>query len=103
MELTMNNLISFLENYTYNIKISPQTEIRRDMDEDGIGAVYLLDALKAAFCVSFENFNFKKYFLEEQELCFSWDKFFNKQRMIEQELTVEKLFEYMKENCKSKI
>jgi hypothetical protein len=97
----MNNLISFLENYTYNIKISPQTEIRRAMEEDGIGAVYLIDALNAAFFVRFENFNFKKYFLEEQELCFSWDKLFNKRRMIEQELTVEKLFDYMKENCKT--
>ena len=97
MELTLENLISYLEKeYPYNFYFSPQF-ILREID-DGIGAVDLLESLSKEFNVSFENFEFYQYFLEERELnTMTWKHLFGlkKQKEIEEELTVQKLFDYM--------
>ncbi|NBA86188.1 hypothetical protein GVN16_10475 [Emticicia sp. CRIBPO] len=67
MELTLENLISFLEKeYPYDFNFSPQYVIREI--DDGIGAVDLLEHLSKKFGVTFKNFDFQKYFLEEAEL-----------------------------------
>ena len=102
MELTLENLISYLEKeYPYNFYFSPQF-ILREID-DGIGAVDLLENLSKAFNVTFENFDFHQYFLDEAELdTMTWKHLFGlkKQREIEEELTVQMLFNYMVKNQK---
>lgn len=103
MELTLGNLISFLEKkVTYDDSFTIHTVLREY--EDGIAAVYLFEDLSREFNVNFENFNFHKYFLDEAELnTMTWKSLFQleKQREIQEELTIQMLFDYMISNAKS--
>ncbi len=103
MELTLENLILYLEKeYPYNFNFSPQF-ILREID-DGIGAFDILENIAKEFNVSFENFDFNQYFLNESELnTLTWKAIFKreKQRTIEKELTIQKLYDYMLCNKKS--
>ena len=108
MELTLENLISFLEKkYPYDEGFDKQTKFRDDNREctfDGIDAVDLLEELKRQFNVTFESFNFHQYFLDEAELnTLTWRHLFKlkKQREINEELTVKMLFDYMVTHKKS--
>jgi hypothetical protein len=108
MELTLENLILFLEKeYPYDNGFKPQTRFRdngRECTIDGDDALDLLLSLKKEFDVTFENFNFQKYFLEESELNTLNLKsllFRKKKREIIEELTVRKLFDYMIANVKT--
>ncbi len=100
MELTLENLILFFEKeYPYDLNFSPEL-IFREID-DGISAVDLLDNLAKEFNVSFENFDFHQYFLDEAELnTLTWKHLFGlkKQRKIKEELTIQMLYEYMDRN-----
>lgn len=103
MELTLENLILFLEKeYPYDIGFKPQTEPRHCKAHfDGIDAVYFLENLSKEFNVSFEKFDFPKYFLYESELnTMTWKHLFGleRQRDIKKELTIEMLFDYMNKN-----
>lgn len=107
MELTLENLISFLgKEYPYDLNFTPQVKLREsEANIDGIDAVDLLENLSKEFHVTFENFDFQKYFLDESELnTMTWKHLFQlkKQREIKEELTVQALFEYMTENLKQK-
>ena len=103
MELTLENLIVFFKKeYPYDLEFAPQTEIREYCSTDGIAAVYLLEELEKEFNVTFKNFNFHQYFLDESELStMTWKALFKpeKQREIKEELTVQRLFDYMIKNC----
>jgi hypothetical protein len=103
MELTLENLILYLEKeYPYNFNFSPQF-ILREID-DGIGAFDILENIAKEFNVSFENFDFHQYFLDEAELnTLTWKHLLQlkKQREIEEELTIQKLYDYMLCNKKS--
>ena len=108
MELTLENLISFLEKkYPYDEGFNTQTKFRDDNRKctfDGIDAIYLLEDLEREFEVTFESFDFHQYFLEESELnTMTWKHLFKlkKQREIKEELTVQILFDYMNNNNQS--
>lgn len=104
MELTLDNLIFFCNEYEYNIskiKVCDSTLVI-DIANEGDEVYMLLDSLAIEFNVSFKNFDFKKYFLEEGELfngCLTFG--FVKTRKIEHELTIGELYDYMKENIKT--
>lgn len=97
MELTLKNLISYLEKKMGgDNNFSSQLRIREF--EDGIGVIYLLEDLENEFNVNFETFDFRQYFLNESELnTLTWKAIFKreKRREIEEELTVQMLFDYM--------
>jgi len=98
MELTLENLILFIEKkVTYDEnRLSSQSILREE--EDGIGALYLLEDIVEEFGVNFENFDFHQYFLDESELStMTWKSLFKweKRREIENELTIQMLFDYM--------
>ncbi|MGM5631626.1 DUF1493 family protein [Apibacter raozihei] len=101
MELTLNNLIFFSEKYNdYETEISEVTLVT-DIANQGDDVYDLLDSLEEEFNVSFDNFDFKKYFLEEWELskgCLTFGII--KSRKIEHELTIGELYEYMIKNRK---
>lgn len=83
----------------FDVKLLSQSTLRDK--EDGIGAVYLIEDLAKEFNVSFENFDFHRYFLDEVELnTMIWKSLFKreKQRKIEKELTIYMLFDYMISN-----
>lgn len=104
MKLTLSNIVLFFRDY-FNVCVQPNTEIRNISNEliiDGEEIFYLFKALEKEFNVSFINFDFKKYFLEEKELNtggWIWCKQ-PRQRKIEHELTIGELYEYMKNNKK---
>ena len=102
MKLTLENLISFLENkVTYNDSFSAHTVLREY--EDGIGAVDFLESMSKEFNISFENFDFHQYFLDESELSrMTWKALFRRKekRKIVEELTVQMLYQYMISNQK---
>lgn len=102
MELTISNLIFFLEEkLTYNESLFPFS-ILRDW-EDGVGAVYFIEDLSKEFNVTFENFDFHQYFLDEAELSImTWKHLFGlrMQREIHEELTIQMLYDYMIKNKK---
>ena len=107
MELTLENLITFFEKKNYvEEKVFPSNEIRIDfnIELDGDDALYLLQELQVEFKVTFEKFDFRKYFLEEAELCtlISFDTLFKKEKVreIEKELTIQDLFDFMEINKK---
>ncbi|MCW1147156.1 DUF1493 family protein [Flavobacterium lacisediminis] len=107
MELTLDNLISFIKNKSYDEdEIFPSSIVRNDfnVEFDGDEVLYLFQELGVEFNVSFDTFNFKQYFLEETELCtlISFDTLFKKKKVreIEKELTIQDLFNFMENNKK---
>jgi gluconate kinase len=108
MELTLNNLLHFLkEKYSYGDDFHNESKLREENREcpiDGDDALELLQNLRKEFNVSFENFDFHQYFLEESELnTMTLKHLFSrkKQREIAEELTIQKLYDYMLCNKKS--
>lgn len=101
MELTLEKLISYIEDeYPYELNISSQTTFV-DCSINGDDAIDLFEKLQLRFNVNFENFPFRKYFLEEIEISkgLSWFGL-KKQREIQEELTVQMLYDYMIKNKK---
>lgn len=108
MELTFKNLLYFLEDkYSFGDTFDSETILRdakRECPLDGDDAFDLLLSLGQTFDVSFENFDFQKYFLAESELNrMTWKHLLGlkKQREIKEELTIKMLFDYMTHNIKS--
>ncbi|WP_158237997.1 DUF1493 family protein [Emticicia sp. TH156] len=108
MELTLNNLKFFLkEKFPYEDLFNDETIIRdgtRICPIDGDDVICLFEDLSKEFHVSFEEFDFQKYFLEESELnTFTWRHLLKlkKQRIPEEELTIKMLFEFMGNNKKN--
>ncbi|MFC0181500.1 Protein of unknown function [Pseudarcicella hirudinis] len=108
MELTFNNLLCFLENkYSFGDTFNSETILRdanRECPLDGGDALDLLLNLGQTFNVTFETFDFHKYFLDETELnTMTWKHLFGlkRQREIKEELTIKMLFDYMITNAKS--
>ncbi|WP_144284008.1 DUF1493 family protein [Chryseobacterium echinoideorum] len=102
MELTIENLISFIkEDIKEDGEILPTNTITGDFGINGIEAFDLLEHLEKEFEMSFEDFDFRKYFLEENEIIksISWLGL-RKPRKIERELTIQKLYEYMLQHKK---
>lgn len=104
MHITLSNLVLFLSNY-FDTHVEPDTEIRNISDEliiDGEEIFYLFKAIEKEFKVSFVEFDFKQFFLEEHELTTGGILFWKQpeQRKIKRELTIRELYEYMKKNIK---
>ena len=77
MELTLENLISFIKKEIYEEdEISPQNTLLTDLGIDGDDAVELLINLQKSFNVSFESFNFNNYFCGEGFSLFSFSTIF---------------------------
>ncbi|WP_144284007.1 DUF1493 family protein [Chryseobacterium echinoideorum] len=100
MELTIENLISFIKKERYeDNEILPQNTLLTDLGIDGDDAVELLMNLQKNFNVSFESFNFNKYFYREGFSLFSFSTIFKtllgKPREIKPELTIQELYDYM--------
>ena len=102
MEVTVEQLLSFLQATYPNVEpFTPHTELR-DQSIDGDDAVELLELLERHFGVSFDCFPFRQYFLEEIEILRSLAWFGLKRvKAIEAEITVLLLWEYMREHIKS--
>jgi len=96
--VSLEKLILFLEKeHPYDFGFNSQTKLRA-CNIDGVDAVDLFEKLMDEFAVTFENFDYHQYFLEEKELAqFNWFGF-KKDREIEEELTVQMLFDYMQAN-----
>lgn len=100
MKLTLENLIYFIkkERYVDNM-ILPQNTLLTDLGIDGDDAVELVDHLQKRFNVSFENFEFDKYFSGENHNLFNLsnivDVLLKKTRKIKEELTIQDLYNYM--------
>ncbi|MFC6226098.1 DUF1493 family protein [Hymenobacter artigasi] len=101
MGLTVEHLLTLLQaNYPHTERFTLHTELR-DESIDGDDAVELLALLEQHFGVSFDNFPFRQYFLEEIEIARSLSWFGLKRvRTIETELTVHLLYDYMREHAK---
>ena len=104
MRVTIEQLLSFLQaTYPNCQRFTPHTKLR-DQSIDGDDAVELLELLDRHFGVSFADFAFHQYFLEEIEILRSLSWFGLKgTRAIESEITVLRLFEYMQANAKSSL
>ena len=101
MGLTVEHLLSLLQaNYPHTEQFTLDTELR-DESIDGDDAVELLALLEQQFGVSFNDFPFRQYFLEEIEITRSLSWFGLKRvRAIETELTVRLLYNYMRVHVK---
>lgn len=100
MELTLENLISFIKKERYeDNEILPQNTLLTDLGIDGDDAVELLMNFQKNFNVSFESFNFNNYFYGEGFSFFSFSTIFKtllgKPREIKHELTIQELYDYM--------
>lgn len=105
MELTINNLISFIkDDIQEEIFLSENTKIREELRIDGVVAEDFLIELENRFNVSFKKFNFLNFFYSEAEInpFVPFWKLFRKRRIrkIEKELTIQDLFNFMKNNKK---
>ncbi|MCO7722025.1 hypothetical protein NJB85_02385 [Myroides odoratimimus] len=70
-ELTLENVISFLNEHKHSL----QEDITRDSDimyafGEGVDIYYLLEDLEEEFGVTFENFEFTRYFYHERDMNF---------------------------------
>ncbi|WP_303850049.1 DUF1493 family protein [Apibacter mensalis] len=100
-ELTFDNLEKIiLKRLGFDdIKFTKDTVLRTYIDGDDV--IYLLEELMNKFNVTFENFDFTRYYHEESEIIKVINWFgIKKMRKIEHELTMGELFEYMKNNKK---
>lgn len=96
-KVSLGNLILFLKKaYPSDYEFNPQTKLRA-CGIDGMEAIDLIERLMDEFSVTFENFDYHQYFLEEHEMKFNWFGL-RKDREIEEELTVQMLFDYMQAN-----
>jgi hypothetical protein len=98
--LTLENVIRYFEKEYSLEQFDADTNIK-DRSIDGIDAVDMLENLGDIFDVSFEEFDFHRYFLEEIEIsrALSWFGL-RKVRPTADSFTVRELFEYMVENQK---
>ena len=108
MELTLNNLLHFLEdNYSFGDTFRSDSILRdtnRECPLDGDDALDLILNLSQTFNVTFENFDFHEYFLDESELKTMTVKHLfrlKRQREIKKELTIKMLFDFMAHNVKN--
>lgn len=100
-ELTLNNLEQIiLQRLGFDdVRLTKDTVLRTYMDGDDV--IYLLEELMNRFNVTFENFDFTRYYHEELEIIKVINWFgLKKMRKIEHELTIGELYEYMINNKK---
>ena len=105
MELTKDNLISFIkDDIQEEIFLNENTKIREELRIDGVVAEDFLIGLENRFNVSFKKFNFLIFFYSEAEInpFVPFWKLFRKRRIriIEKELTIQDLFNFMENNKK---
>lgn len=105
MELTLDNLISFIkDDIQEEIFLNQNTKIREELRIDGVVAEDFLIGLENRFNVSFKGFIFLNFFYSEEEInpFVPFWKLFRKRtiRKIEKELTIQDLFDFMENNKK---
>ncbi|MFN7045547.1 MAG: DUF1493 family protein [Flavobacterium sp.] len=105
MELTIDNLISFIkDDIQEEIFLNENTKIREKLRIDGVVAEDFLIGLENRFNVSFKKFNFLNFFYSEEEInpFVPFWKLLRKRRIrkIEKELTIQDLFHFMENNKK---